>query len=209
MKLRKLPNALSISRILLCIGIIISAIYGEIFSWTTIIIFVVAGITDMLDGPLARRIKDGRTELGATLDSIADLVMIIVSIIVFIPAMGLWGYLVVLYFMAITFKVIVPSLIGVLKHKEFISLHTYTFKTLVGFLFSIPILFFILQELDIAAVSFMNVYALVIAISAYVFIAEEIVIILATNRPSRDIKSIFHIKKFNEYEGGEKISIKK
>ena len=205
LKLKNLPNGLSILRLLLCVGMVFSAMLGKAFGFITMTMFVIAGISDMVDGPLARRIKGGRSELGASLDSIGDLVMIIVSIIVFIPAMNWWSFIAMLYIIAISFKVIIPSLIAVVKYKEFISLHTYTFKVLVGFLFSIPILFFIFQELEISARPFLNVYALIIGIAACLFIVEEIIIILATNRPCRDIKSIFSVKRFNAYDGGEKI----
>ena len=209
MKLKNLPNGLSLLRMLLCIGIIFSAIFGRAFSILTMTMYVIAGISDMIDGPLARRIKNGRSELGATLDSIGDLLMISVGIAVFIPAMGLWGFIGILYIAAISFKVIVPSLIAAVKYKEFISLHTYTFKTLVVFMFSIPILFFILSELKVEAELLLNIYSLVIILAAYVFITEEILIILTTNRPCRDIKSIFSVKKFNRHEGGEKIGVNK
>ena len=169
MKLKNLPNGLSLLRMALCIGIIFSAIFGKAFSILTMTMYVVAGVSDMIDGPLARRIKDGRSELGATLDSIGDLLMIIVGIAVFIPAMGFWGFIGILYIVAISFKVIVPSLIAVFKYKEFISLHTYTFKTLVIFMFSIPLLFFILSELKIEAELFLNIYSLVIIFSAAYF----------------------------------------
>ena len=208
MRLKNLPNCVSALRLLLCTGIIFSSIFGETFSILTMIMYVVAGISDMVDGPLARRIKDGRSELGATLDSIGDLFMIAVSIAFFIPAMGLWGFIGTLYIVAISFKLIVPSLVGALRFKEFISLHTYTFKALVIFMFSIPIIFYVLFRLDVAAETFINVYSLVIVIAAFIFITEEIIILLATNRPCRDIKSVFSIRKFNRREGGEKISVK-
>ena len=208
MKRKNIPNGLSVLRMLLCAGIVLSSLFGEVFSMLTMIMYVIAGVTDMIDGPLARRIKDGRSELGATLDSIADLLMIIVGIAVFIPAMGLWRFIGMLYIALISFKIIVPSLIGVIKYKEFISLHTYTYKILVGFMFSIPVFFFVLREISVAAELLLNIYSLVIIIAAYLFVVEEIVIILATNRPCRDIKSIFHVKKFNKREGGEKIGIK-
>lgn len=162
----------------------------------------------MIDGPLARRIKNGRSELGAILDSIADLAMIVVGIAIFVPAMGLWGFIVVLYIIAISYKLVVPTLVAAIKFKEFISLHTYTFKVLVGLLFSIPIMYFIFYRLDVNAAFFMNVYCLIIGIVAYIFITEEVIIVLATNRPCRDIKSIFSVKKFNRYDGGEKIGNK-
>lgn len=191
---------------LLCVGVVFSSVFGEAFSLLTMLMYVIAGVSDMIDGPLARRIKDGRSELGATLDSIADLLMIGVAIAVFIPAMGLWGFIGTLYIVGISFKVIVPSLIAALKYKEFISLHTYTFKVLVVFMFLIPILSFILKELQATAQSFLNIYALVVIITAYIFIAEEILIILTANRPCRDIKSVFSVRKFNRHEGGEKTS---
>jgi cardiolipin synthase len=64
-----LPNLLTLIRILL-IPLFVILIINQSFSWA-LIVFALAGITDGIDGLIAR-ITRQRTELGAYLDPIAD-----------------------------------------------------------------------------------------------------------------------------------------
>ncbi len=64
-----LPNILTLTRVLL-IPLFVIFIIDKHFGWA-LITFVIAGITDGVDGLLAR-ITHQRTELGAYLDPIAD-----------------------------------------------------------------------------------------------------------------------------------------
>jgi cardiolipin synthase (CMP-forming) len=64
-----LPNSLTLLRILL-IPVFVIMIMDKLYGWA-LITFAVAGVTDGLDGLIAR-ITHQRTELGAYLDPIAD-----------------------------------------------------------------------------------------------------------------------------------------
>ena len=64
-----LPNILTLARILM-IPFFVIFIINERFGWA-LITFIIAGITDGIDGLIAR-ITHQRTELGAYLDPIAD-----------------------------------------------------------------------------------------------------------------------------------------
>jgi cardiolipin synthase len=64
-----LPNALTLMRVLL-IPLFVILIINKIFGWA-LVSFAVAGITDAIDGLIAR-VTGQRTELGAYLDPIAD-----------------------------------------------------------------------------------------------------------------------------------------
>jgi len=64
-----IPNALTILRILLA-PVFLYLIINDVLLWS-IVVFAAAGLTDFLDGFLARRF-DLRTELGANLDPVAD-----------------------------------------------------------------------------------------------------------------------------------------
>lgn len=69
-----LPNFITIGRILLvplAVWLIISEAYGLAF-----LTFVVAGVSDGVDGYIARR-YDARTELGAYLDPVADKALLV------------------------------------------------------------------------------------------------------------------------------------
>lgn len=79
---KNIPNLLSISRIFL--SIIFSILLYNITlenSIYLIILFTLIGITDILDGYLARK-KNNTTELGAKIDIIADMTYVTFSFIV-------------------------------------------------------------------------------------------------------------------------------
>jgi cardiolipin synthase (CMP-forming) len=71
-------NQLTILRMLLIPAFGLSVIYGYMFA--AFVIFVVAGLTDALDGLLARR--TGKTTLGAWLDPLADKLLVATMFIV-------------------------------------------------------------------------------------------------------------------------------
>jgi cardiolipin synthase len=72
------PNALTLFRILLVPAFLIAVIYGRLT--TALVIFVTAGITDLLDGLFARRFGH-ETLLGSFLDPVADKLLMTVSFI--------------------------------------------------------------------------------------------------------------------------------
>jgi CDP-diacylglycerol--glycerol-3-phosphate 3-phosphatidyltransferase len=155
-------------------------------------IFFFAGISDMIDGPLARRIRGGASELGATIDSIADVIMVCVGIFVIIPQMQIWSWLWPAYVSIITLKVFASTGIGFIRFKEIISLHTIALKILVIVLFSFPLLYYF-----IGPGLFINIYATVTVSCALLIVIEEILIISLTKQPERNIKSILNVKAAN------------
>lgn len=68
-----LPNILTLIRVLL-IPVFIILIINKLFYWA-LITFAIAGITDGIDGLIAR-VTHQRTELGAYLDPIADKILL-------------------------------------------------------------------------------------------------------------------------------------
>jgi cardiolipin synthase (CMP-forming) len=88
-----LPNLISLGRLLLvplAISLILEGSY-----WGAFWVFVAAGVSDALDGFIAKRF-DWRTRLGALLDPLADKVLL-VSVYVTLGIAGqLWTWLVVL-----------------------------------------------------------------------------------------------------------------
>jgi len=184
MKLKHIPNALSLTRVLLCIPLAILAPFTTIY----IVLLVLAGITDSLDGQLARRIKDGKSELGATLDSLGDVCLVGVIVFAMMPKMEVWGWLWLAYICVLSLKVTVSTGIGLIRFKEIISLHTISFKVLVAVLFCYPILYYI-----VGAGLFINIFSAVLIGCALLVVIEEILIISTLKKPARNIKSIFDV----------------
>ena len=79
-----MANYITISRIVLIFPVLILATAEPgLNNWAALVLFVIAGITDHLDGYIAR--KTGSTsELGALLDLVADKLLIIVTLFYFI-----------------------------------------------------------------------------------------------------------------------------
>jgi cardiolipin synthase (CMP-forming) len=73
-----LPNLLTVLRMIL-IPVFVICLYYQRFGWG-LAIFVWAGITDGLDGMLARRF-DQKSQLGTILDPIADKLLLVTSFI--------------------------------------------------------------------------------------------------------------------------------
>jgi cardiolipin synthase (CMP-forming) len=72
--MHNIPNLITLARLLLVpltVGLIISDAYGAAF-----VTFVIAGVSDGVDGYLARRFN-WRTELGAYLDPLADKALLV------------------------------------------------------------------------------------------------------------------------------------
>ena len=72
MKLKHIPNILSVIRILL-VGVFVYTMFF-VNAYVAMIVFLVAGATDVVDGYLARR-NNWITELGKILDPVADKLM--------------------------------------------------------------------------------------------------------------------------------------
>jgi cardiolipin synthase (CMP-forming) len=73
-----LPNLLTVIRMAL-IPVFVSLLVYQRFGWA-LLVFVVAGVTDGLDGLLARNLDQG-SELGRILDPIADKLMLVAAFI--------------------------------------------------------------------------------------------------------------------------------
>ena len=76
MPLTSLPNLLTVSRILV-IPIVIGSFYvsGDYARWFACVLFSAAGVTDWLDGHMARRWQQ-QSEIGRFLDPIADKLLV-------------------------------------------------------------------------------------------------------------------------------------
>jgi len=82
-----LANQLTLLRMLLIPAFVILLLYGE-QGWA-LIVFVIAGVTDGLDGLIARW-RNERTSLGAWLDPAADKLLLVSTFIVLsLPGIGL------------------------------------------------------------------------------------------------------------------------
>jgi len=82
-----LANQLTLLRLVLVPAFALLVVYGE-FGWA-LVVFVSAGLTDGLDGLIAR-LTNSRTALGAFLDPLADKLLLVTTFVVLsLPGIGL------------------------------------------------------------------------------------------------------------------------
>ena len=80
-------NQLTLLRVLLIPAFVILVVYGYL-GWA-LIVFAIAGLTDALDGVIARW-QEQRTSLGAWLDPMADKLLLVTTFVVLtLPGLGL------------------------------------------------------------------------------------------------------------------------
>jgi phosphatidylglycerophosphate synthase len=199
MKLKYIPNALSILRGIMALSLILITPRLSVVGF---IIFLIAGVTDMVDGHLARRIEGAKSELGATLDSVSDLLMYIVAIFFIIPEMGIWPELQVFILIAIGCKLlnIIPALIW---HRVVFFTHTIPSKMFTLAIFFVAILYYVLHLMGVvpdsaAWITAINVSFVFLIAWAFAVIVEEMVIIIKIDYPEKNAKGFWEIKKLNE-----------
>ena len=91
MRFLTLANQLTLLRIVLIPAFVVLMIYG--YAGSALVVFSVAGLTDLLDGLIARRTGQ-RTSLGAWLDPMADKLLLVTTFIVLtMPGMPLMNRL--------------------------------------------------------------------------------------------------------------------
>ena len=130
-----MANALTICRIVLCVALLITQTFSPAF----FLVYAFAGLTDMLDGYVARR-TNSESELGARLDSIADLVLVIVCLVKILPAIDVPAWLWV-WVAAIVLLKVANVASGLVVEKRLVMPHTVANKVagLVVFLFPFAI----------------------------------------------------------------------
>lgn len=79
MEIFNIPNILTIFRILL-VPVFLYLITRDMYQ-VALVVFIVAGITDAVDGFIARRFNQ-RTELGANIDPLADKILLVSSYLI-------------------------------------------------------------------------------------------------------------------------------
>jgi len=205
--MKHLANTLTILRLLLSVPIaIIFAIHG--FDTFGMILFIIACVTDMIDGTIARSANNGEgTKLGQTLDTVADMSLVVVAAFFILPAMELSATLYWLCIAGFVYKVL-SSLVGYIKHKSvsMLIIHTYLMKSLGYILFIWVVVHWVFAYLIFDGPNAItNGYTIFVIASIFILTTEELLISLLLKGPSSDIRTIFRIKQENlKFEVGDR-----
>lgn len=179
-KMKHLPNIITMSRIVSAIALMPI----QTFSLTFFVIYTYCGVSDVLDGLFARRLHYD-SEIGARLDSIADIVFYAVTAIKILPA--LCNTLESLHWCMIAVVVILRLAcyaVACVKYHCFASLHTYLNKLTGLLIFTVPYIVFRL---------FAKLVCLIICIVAVVAAAEELVIHICAYQYCANRKTLINL----------------
>ena len=183
-----MTNSYLIPNFITCIRLIGTASlpFTKLFSIEFYIVYSICGLSDALDGWLARSLKQS-SEFGSRLDSIADLLFYFVMLLMVLPVLWInlpWPIWIAVG--AILLLRLISYIMAAFKYKCFASIHTYANK-LTGFgMFSVP--YFLPLP--------MMVYGcIIVCILTSFSTVEEFLIHLLSKEYNSNIKSIFMLPK--------------
>ena len=181
MKVKYLPNIITILRIIGTLFLVAC----ENNSITFYIVFTLCGISDVVDGFIAR-VTHSVSSLGARLDSIADLLFYTVMGVKFLPEMiRILPWQIWIVATAVIVTRIICYIITAIRFRCFAAMHTYMNK-LTGFvIFTIP--YTIVTGYFVA-------HCVIISVVSSLSTLEELVMTLMMKDEYKPKKSIFLLK---------------
>ncbi|MBR6402150.1 MAG: CDP-alcohol phosphatidyltransferase family protein [Eubacterium sp.] len=129
----KMANVITGIRIVCSIALL----FSPLFSNTFYTLYIIAGISDMVDGTVAR--KTGNvSEFGSKFDTVADFVLVVVCLIKLIPALHIPMWLFI-WIIAIAAIKVINLIYGYVIRKELVVQHTVMNKVTGILLFVFPL----------------------------------------------------------------------
>ncbi|MDD3184399.1 MAG: CDP-alcohol phosphatidyltransferase family protein [Anaerostipes sp.] len=161
-------------------GFAVAMMVTDSFSIEFWICYLCGGFSDILDGVVARVLKQ-QSEIGAKLDSIADLFFgaALSYVIISNVPLPIWTWVFIAFIVALRF---IGYGIGVYKYHTFSSLHTYMNKLVGIFLFLFPLLYKVFD---------LNIVCTFLCLIAFISAVEEIIITLCSKELERNRKGLF------------------
>lgn len=128
-----MANLITVCRIIFSVLILPVRVFSPAFFG----LYLSAGLTDMIDGAVARK-TGTESRFGAKLDTVADIVFVAVCLIKLLPIMHLSAFLWVWIGIIAAIKTI-NIVSGYVVSKEFVSMHTVMNKVTGLLLFILPL----------------------------------------------------------------------
>nr|AHF25258.1 CDP-alcohol phosphatidyltransferase superfamily [uncultured bacterium Contig1604] len=115
----------------------VALLFCQPFSPLFIVLYLIAGLTDMIDGAVARRTNTA-SEFGAKLDTAADFVFVAACLIKLLPGLSVPTWL-WLWIGGIALIKAANLLSGFILQKKFVAMHTLMNKVTGVLLFVLPL----------------------------------------------------------------------
>lgn len=158
-----------------------------------IAIYIVCGITDLLDGPVARKFES-TSAVGAILDTVGDAVtyMALVKILLVKHMIPSW---IVYWMLAVLALHILAGLVSLKKAKKFFVVHSLFGKILGGSVFVMPFAMWIVSKTGLDYDSTVHLLMAIIAGFATIAGIESFAIQCKITDPETRIKTIYGLIK--------------
>ena len=128
-----MANILTGARIVCALALMFCPVFSPAFY----VLYITAGITDMVDGSVARK-TDKVSDFGAVFDSVADVIFVAVCLIKLLPVLDIptWLYI---WTGVIALIKVVNIISGFAMQKRYVALHTVMNKVTGVMLFILPL----------------------------------------------------------------------
>lgn len=128
-----MANIITFVRILCSIAILFCLVFSVAFYS----LYITAGLTDMIDGRVARK-TNTVSEFGAKLDTVADFVFVVVCLVKLLPIMDFPSWLYI-WIGVIALIKIINIVSGYVVQKQFVAIHSVMNKVTGLLLFIFPL----------------------------------------------------------------------
>ena len=182
---KAIPNIITSIRIIGAIGII----FIEPFTLAFFLVYGLCGITDALDGFVARKFHL-ESKFGSILDSVSDLLFLGVMAFKIFPTLiellPIWNWIIILT--AVGFQAI-AYIICAIKFKKFSAVHTYANKIMSAAIFFYPFSF-----IGFISAIYETYVAVFGTVAIYASIEINLIHLIAKEYDERN-KSVFLVKR--------------
>lgn len=134
-----IANIITGFRVLISIALLFCPVFSPVFY----VLYLIAGLSDMIDGTIARRMNTV-SEFGARFDTAADFVFVVVCLIKFLPVISIPAWLYVWIVLIALIKIII-IISGYVVQKKLVAVHSVMNKMTGVLLFILPLTFLIVQ----------------------------------------------------------------
>ena len=132
-----IANIITGFRVLISIALLFCPFFSPVFY----VLYLIAGLSDMIDGTIARRMNTV-SEFGARFDTAADFVFVVVCLIKFLPVISIPAWLYVWIVLIALIKIII-IISGYVVQKKLVAVHSVMNKMTGVLLFILPLTFLI------------------------------------------------------------------
>ena len=130
-----MANIITGFRVLISIALLFCPVFSPVFY----VLYLIAGLSDMIDGTIARRMNTV-SEFGARFDTAADFVFVVVCLIKFLPVISIPAWLYVWIVLIALIKIII-IISGYVVQKKLVAVHSVMNKVTGVLLFILPLTF--------------------------------------------------------------------